>query len=374
MYLLGCGIYFFFLNRRFYAYGLSEFFVDYSQGFSRRGITGGILNYLIEINLITLQGFFNFLFFNYVLSLLIILLIIKNSSQRAKYGIWVFFLPSVLFFPIFDMNAFIRRDIFLVNGLLIHTLGCLAFRAGIWAVSGFTKFLKVISLPFALFLTFVHEYQLLFFAVYFYLIWFSFFPAENRKFFIKNNSVYCVSYLVVLAFSFVMNLFSAVNNQKLGFNLGNMTTIGIREFSALSLFRKSPSEQVSWTIRIFDSGSWALYILVLFVSVVACGLLTNKTPRFIIRKENLLALAPFVLMFIGCDWGRWIHFLLLAWLCMCLLRADDIRTDFYRIKFIGALFITGLLSMIRLPHCCTVQVTEMFAPAYILNILGFLPW
>lgn len=109
-----------------YHYVYSEWLVNYTGGFVRRGLTGSVIFWLRNtFNLNNTQMFFMVIYINYLIFFIwsIIYLIKVNKSfrfLRIESILVVLFLPSLLLFPLNDIGALGRKEFLFFFGLLIN--------------------------------------------------------------------------------------------------------------------------------------------------------------------------------------------------------------------------------------------------------------
>lgn len=128
-----------FLKQRFSNYVYSEWLINYAGGFVRRGLTGTIIFGVREFfNFNNDQMFFMVVSVNYVIFLIFAGNYIFKVNQSFKLltleTLMIFlFLPSLILFPINDINGLGRKDYLFLLGLLMH----------LWLVSRTVNFLDL---------------------------------------------------------------------------------------------------------------------------------------------------------------------------------------------------------------------------------------
>ena len=103
------------------SWGYGEFWINYSGGYIRRGLSGEILIFLREIGLtnsyLLVAGFLTIvIWLNFILLSLYLRLVISSVYIR----VFLHLNATLFLFLIHNPNAYIRKDHFIVLGLLLH--------------------------------------------------------------------------------------------------------------------------------------------------------------------------------------------------------------------------------------------------------------
>lgn len=176
----------------FQGFAYNELFVNYSNGFVRRGLFGSILiniyqtfnihpNFIISFTFLTL----------YSLNILIIFSLLKKYKDFFLIYIFILLNPSLILFNIYDHSTIFLKDCFSIFTILFH-----AFIFSLNNKQKYLIFFKLILTPFLIISTLVHELQIFFITIHF-LITLIFFQkyAQNLK---KIINYYFLLVLIIL--------------------------------------------------------------------------------------------------------------------------------------------------------------------------------
>ena len=138
----------------------SDAFVNYSHGFIRRGLLGEII---INIHKFTNFKIFYihssiFLFITILNIILYINLLKKISDDRLVY-FFLIFNPAIILFPLYDTGGYLRKELFVITSMLIHTTVCSKFHNDKISINYYNKFLLFFNIPLIVTLTLNHGIQ-----------------------------------------------------------------------------------------------------------------------------------------------------------------------------------------------------------------------
>ena len=353
----------------------SDAFVNYSQGFIRRGLLGEII---INIHKFTNFKIFHihssiFLFITILNIILYINLLKKISDDRLVY-FFLIFNPAIILFPLYDTGGYLRKELFVITSMLIHTTVCSKFHNNKISINYYNKFLLFFNIPLIVTLTLNHGIQ-------FFLIPFHFFLSlniYNSKFnilkindYFKKENLYLSAYLFTLIplFYFLLNPVE-LNQLKLIYN--NVVNYDKNILSSPIYFLSVPLKItiVAETKNMFQSlNAIKTYFTIICFSILPIFLFFNfYIKKNIINVKNyyfiFLTILPICLMFfIGRDWGRWIN--LIAFTTLLFFMQFKVKKNFnfnffektkniyYLIfKFIVFMCMLYYLIFMMVPHCC----------------------
>jgi hypothetical protein len=133
----------------FYGFSYNELFVNYSNGFVRRGLFGSILINIYETFNINPNAVISITFLTiYSLNILIYIFILLN--------------PSLILFNIYDHTTIFLKDCFSIFTILLHSL--------IFSLNNKERYLtlfKLILVPLLIISILIHELQIFFIAIHF---------------------------------------------------------------------------------------------------------------------------------------------------------------------------------------------------------------
>ena len=101
----------------------SEIHINYSLGFTKRGLLGSIMLYLESIG-ISKNIFFSFIFYLLTLCNIYLFLNLINRFKKNHLFFYIFFSlnPALLLFSFYDLGGYARTEIFGISICLLHTL------------------------------------------------------------------------------------------------------------------------------------------------------------------------------------------------------------------------------------------------------------
>ena len=308
-------------------WGYSEFLLNYSEGFIRRGLPGAILQ--------TVNKFFGFDPYLFLTAALIIILLIilvifyyllNSTKATASTIIFLSANPLLLNAPFLSVTMF-RKDWLIILGLMIH-----AYFARL------VLFEKISSAKYILFLFFLiiytqfailsHEITFLFVFVHFFLITnirhcFSNFELK----FIKKLYI---SFFVIQLSTFIylmMNHGESGQVERIAKSISSYTEIG--SINAILSFGSTSSQVLSGGLNItnFINNSLNYSIWFFIGPYLIFRVLKPKHVRtlFVPFLTTLPVFTLFIL--IGGDWGRWLT--LLCFTFFILMISDWQFVDIY---------------------------------------------
>ena len=100
----------------------SQIFVNYSEGFVKNALLGEFIFILKKIFEVDLKIIINLIFLIFhLLNIILFLRIIKPVVNYNKF-VYLFFVlnPALILFSIYDIGAFLRKEIFMITSFLYH--------------------------------------------------------------------------------------------------------------------------------------------------------------------------------------------------------------------------------------------------------------
>ena len=365
LYLLSVFTYVFYfsLTNIINAWTYSEIHINYSLGFSKRGLLGSIMLFLEEIGL-SKKIFFSTIFYLATLCNIFLFLNLINRFKKNHIFIYIFFAlnPALLLFSFYDLGGYARTEVFGISVCLLHALIAQKFHYRDIDYQKYLKLSLIIVYPVSLITVLIHELNILFLSFHFLT---TFFIIENNKY----KEIKSFKYLIFLNFIILNSIifllathpFTKEFARELYDNLKDKDGTSFWIWESISgTFLERINYEINYMLN--PSGTVLLYfsIFVFFVAPIF-GLLTKITKKnkfFLIY--TLISTVPFlILFFIGRDWGRWIHIIIFV-VFSCLVQFEERKIDlpkYLKIKILTWIFIIFVIfqfSFTRVPHCCNL--------------------
>jgi hypothetical protein len=347
----------------------SEIHINYSLGFTKRGLLGSIMLYLESIG-ISKKIFFSIIFYLLTLFNIYLFLNLINRFKKNHIFFFIFFSlnPALLLFSFYDLGGYARTEIFGISVCLLHALLAQSFYYHKTDTQKYLKLSFIIIYPLSFATILIHELNILFLSFHFFTTFLilkknKFKEIENFKYLIILNLIF----IFFIIFLLLTHPFTKEFAKKLYDNLPNKdgTSFWIWESIALSF-----SERINTQI-IDMSGSILLYLFILLFYIAPIFFfltITSEKNKFYLINI-IFSIIPFIfLFFIGIDWGRWIHIIIIV-MFSCLIQFKEKKIEItknYKYKifiFILIIFVIFQFAFTRIPHCCNLIKLK-------LNIFG----
>jgi hypothetical protein len=349
----------------------SEIHINYSLGFSKRGLLGSIMLYLENYGL-SKRFFFSTIFYLATLFNIFLFLSLINRFKKNHICVYIFFAlnPGLLLFSFYDLGGYARSEIFGISVCLLHTLFAQKFYYHQINYRKYLKLILIIIYPTALITVLIHELNILFLCYHFLTT----FLIIKKKF--KEITAYkYLIFLNLISLIFILYLlfthpFTKEFAEQLYDNLKNKDNTSFWIWDAIS---RSLTERINIEIKSMQDpkGAISLYFFIfLFYFFPTFFFLktTTKKNKFQFFL-TLLSIVPFfTLFFIGRDWGRWIHIILII-LFSCFLQFREKKMNLLKnwkyklLTFILTGFLIFQFTFTRIPHCCNLKKLN-------LNVIG----
>lgn len=301
--------------------GYSEFLLNYSAGFIRRGLPGSVLNGIYKY-----LGLNPYLFLTFFLSLIILIITILffyllNSSKLNGIQIFFIALNPVLINSAFLSVIMFRKDWLIIFGLIIHALFNRLLSIGRLHSKQYVLFFTFYIL-FSQLIILSHEIGILFILAHIFLI-------KSTSHNLEKNHRKTMKKLILLYIGtqFTSFVFLAINHgtqskiDKIVSGLPSEFKLG--NVSALNSIANDPSKQIAnISLGMFTNIFSLIFFIVWFlIGPVFLHLLINQTTS-INKRWYFAAICPLLILFvIGNDWGRWI--VLISFVVVILRLADS---------------------------------------------------
>ena len=162
-------VFYFSLNNIINYWTYSEIHINYSLGFSKRGLLGNMMLYLDSIGF-PKNIFFSLTFYLVTLCNIFLFLNLINKFKKNHIFFYIFFAlnPALLLFSFYDLGGYARSEIFGISFSLLHAL----FDQKIYHNKmNYQKYLKLsftIIYPLSFITILIHELNILFLFFHFF--------------------------------------------------------------------------------------------------------------------------------------------------------------------------------------------------------------
>lgn len=364
--------YYFSLNNIINLWTFSEVHINYSLGFSKRGLLGSIMLSL-EVIGISKNKFFSSIYYLMTLGNIFLFLNLINRSKKNNIFFFIFFSlnPALLLFTFYDLGGYARNEIFGIFISLLHAYFAQKFYYKKIKYEKYLKLLFIIIIPLSLITILIHELNILFLSFHFLttlLIVYKkkFNKITNYKYLITLN----ILLIIFVVFLLVTNPFTEEFAQELYNNLPNKKGTSFWIWSSIAgTFSEKINVEINHMLN--PSGAITLYIFIFVFYVAPIFFLlvnTSKKHKFYLIYI-LISVLPFTfLFFIGRDWGRWIHIIIFV-IFLCLIQFQEKKFKISKnwrnkiLTYIFLIFIIFQFGFTRIPHCCNLIKLK-------LNIFG----
>ena len=288
---------------------ISEWFINYSGGFTKRGIIGQIsifFSSLLKLNLRDVILFFQILI---ILFYYIVLYFFIRLQSIERYYLLALFSPIFLLYPVAEIEVLARKEIFIFILFIIHTSIPIH-------KSNLLRLSKLFLLPLSV---------LIWEPVVFFLPFWILFDLLIYKFekidknFIKEILFYLPTLFLVAYFIF--SPMTSEQHAQMALNLkNNYNEICYMSCALLNdkstIYQQFQGNFGHYSIEVFVRyffiiliGFGPLFVLLNYSKLKKNNLLIlNKLIKNNVLLVFLFLLSPALLLFaMGYDWGRWVH-------------------------------------------------------------------
>ena len=357
----------------------SDAFINYSEGFIRRGMLGELMS-IFSKNFSVKPGKFHASFFMIVTmaNILIFAFLLKDYISSKLIFVFLLFNPALILFSLYDNGAYLRKELIFITVSLLHCYFVNRYHKKIISKKYYLSILYFLIIPLIIFNILMHELQyflLLFHVCLTFNVLFEEIKFSNLRFIFQKKIFYFLPYILTIIPLILFYIYPT----ELSTLEKIYTSISIEDKAKVAwepIFHTSnPFLQVvvGETKYMFSSKGNAIFYLTLLVMAIGPIILIFNY----LKKNNCIELKNyfliffsvfpiFLMFFIGRDWGRWIN--LIAFTVILFYLQNPLKRDvnieiinlsrkFYQ-NFIICLTITlGFLYLIfiAVPHCCPNQ-------------------
>jgi len=298
----------------FTGFAYNELFVNYSNGFVRRGLFGSILINIYRAFNIHPNIIIGFTFLTiYCLNILIIFKLLKRYKDFFLIYIFILLNPSLILFNIYDHSTIFLKDCFSIFTILLHS-----FILSLNNKERYLSLFKLILVPLLIISILIHELQIFFMTIHF-LMTLRFFQKYSLN--LKNIiNYYLLLLLVALLVIFlgvgtydhylkinetILNLFKSDIKVNLGI-AGNFNAI-VGNFIKIHFFYYYPFYSYFYFYFCILASIFLIYIFTHYLIIKKIVMLSKIKIFFYIFKINLdyrWFFIPSLFLFFFADHGR----------------------------------------------------------------------
>jgi hypothetical protein len=353
--------YLFIKNMGIEDWGYSEFLINYSQGFVRRGLTGELALIIAEQTTFSFYTILSlFLLAAHITNIFLLWRIVGLLATYNNRAWLLLAAPGILLFPIWDTNAFIRKDHYLIGLLLFHALIAIKVQAKIMPTSKYFYYLKLILLA-SFIVTLMHEAN--YFLLFVHLAMVKNVIKVNGQVDIMRKAIQ----LIIVAFISQTILFVYLFIYRISLEATEEMFIQI---PASLMARKDPvlavsnsfSENSKLTHLILQS---PVSMLSYFIAFLIGPVLVIWILKVRIKKANVLLLTSVLpqlsLFIIGWDWGRWLWFLTASVLALFVSDINSYNASIkpIRNRVLQNIFLCVPLLLFHIPHSGNIRFENL---------------
>ena len=343
-------------------FSYSQIFISYINGFVKDGFLGEIVFLIQYLTNLDFKIIITIIFglFHILNSILFFLITKKIARINFILFILIFFNPALIFFTINDIGAFLRKEIFIIFGLMFHVYLSILYREGSIDLIKYKKYLIFLILPTLLICFAIYEMQLFLLPLHFLIIKknlnFTYF-AKKTLFYIFISSFFILFFFHYSRYNIDVSFTKLlIDNTKI--RIGNFLLNDFNFNTAPYVWlAKNPTDRFRDILYIFSNVNFLLkYLISIILSLGPIFIIIynffkiTKTQKF----EMLVFFSPLFLLFVlGEDWGRWIHIICMSFIMYSFIYELNYKKHFnFFIFWIFALFTFIYVYFFNLSHCC----------------------
>ena len=290
---------------------ISEWIINYSGGFTKRGLIGQISIYFsrfFDSELRDIILYFQVLIIGTYFILIFIFL--KNIFLERIYLLCIF-TPVFLLYPVYEIEVLARKEIFIFILFIIHLLILIhKFK--------YANISKLITFTISV---------LIWEPVLFFLPMWIFIDIASKDFDKKNNLLFLIKdqifYLpgIIICMVFIFNPLSELEHFQMATILKNEFNEVCYMSCSLLLHKSTFMQQFTGNFHAYSTENVLRYIWIMFIAFLPLFILLKninfkkkKKINFLINSEKkvtnyfYLILSPVLILFLmGYDWGRWVN-------------------------------------------------------------------
>ena len=350
----------------------SEIHINYSLGFSKRGLLGSLMFFFENVGL-SKKIFFSSIFYLATLCNIFLFLNLINRFKKNNFFFYIFFAlnPSLLLFSFYDLGGYARTEVFGISICLLHALLAQKFYNKKIYYKKYLKLSLTIIYPTTLISILIHELNILFLCFH---IFTSYLIINKNKFKEITNCKYLIFFnfifLGFIIFLLSTHPFTKEFAKELYNNLKDKNEISFWIWESIAgTFLERINSEINHMLNPTGALSLYFFIFIFYVAPIVFMLVTTTKKNKYYLVFILFSVMPFVfLFFIGRDWGRWIHIIIFV-VFSCLIQFNEKKIEmpknfqFKILTYIFIIFVLFQFTFTRIPHCCNLVRLN-------LNVLG----
>jgi len=350
----------------------SEIHINYSLGFSKRGLLGTLMFFFENVGL-SKKIFFSSIFYLATLCNIFLFLNLINRFKKNNFFFYIFFAlnPSLLLFSFYDLGGYARTEVFGISICLLHALLAQKFYNKKIYYKKYLKLSLTIIYPTTLISILIHELNILFLCFH---IFTSYLIINKNKFKEITNCKYLIFFnfifLGFIIFLLSTHPFTKEFAKELYNNLKDKNEISFWIWESIAgTFLERINSEINHMLNPTGAISLYFFIFIFYVAPIVFILVTTTKKNKYYLVFILFSVMPFVfLFFIGRDWGRWIHIIIFV-VFSCLIQFNEKKIEmpknfqFKILTYIFIIFVLFQFTFTRIPHCCNLVRLN-------LNVLG----
>ncbi|MGE0658024.1 MAG: hypothetical protein AB7O63_00895 [Reyranellaceae bacterium] len=355
-------------------WALAELHVNYAAGPVRRGLPGEIAWQVASLGIPT-RDFFAAVFIALAAlqAIAFAALAWPLATRHKPLFVALMLSPALLLFPAYDTGAWLRKDMLLALGILLHTLAVRRVLTGRLDPARYRRLVCLALAPALLLVTLAHELQIVMLPLHMALVLLTTNAGVAMRpqaappptaAMLSLATVAAVGTIFVVAFRG-----DAVMAQVICDSWQNVAPIDCLAVRAIGM---EFSAVIDFDLKILNNRLalvlFALAFALSLLPAVALSLAGDRTGRALLPLPLMaLGLLPLLTMFVlGWDWGRWIHLIALSAVALLLATpfppaapGRTLSMSASSMRRLAAGVIAWVLALAyvggwRLRHCCEI--------------------
>ena len=280
---------------------ISEWLINYSGGFTKRGLIGQSAIYFsrifeIHLRLVILIEQITIILIYYLL----LFFFLKDIFLNRLY-LLVLFSPIFLLYPVYEIETLARKEVFIFSLYIINLLVLLK-KENYYNIS------KLITFTFSI---------LIWEPVIFFLpMWIFIDIIKIKKINFVNLFKELIFYIpgIIIAVIFVFNPLDLAEHSKMALTLKN--EFGERCYMSCALLKSKSGviQQITANFHAYNLENLLRYFMIVIIGffplfcLISTSSFSNKNINFSVKFVFLILLSPVIFLFLmGYDWGRWVN-------------------------------------------------------------------